>query len=100
MIGIAFQMPAWGIPLLLLANLALGAVLGALYFRNLWHSTQAFAGRGTAFAIVAAALARFVLLGAALVLVSREGALPLLCAMLGILAARFAVIRKVRVSGP
>ncbi len=78
------------------AHLAAGIGLGVLYFGSLWWSARLFAHAGrlrTTFALMAA---RFALLGGALALVSLEGALPLLMTALGILVARFAVMRRVR----
>jgi hypothetical protein len=45
-------------------------------------------------------LGRFVLLGGLLVLASLEGALPLLVMTLGVLAARFAVLRRLLGAAP
>ena len=77
-------------------HLAAGIGLGVLYFGSLWWNARLFARGGrlsTTFALMAG---RFALLGGALMVVSLEGAGPLLMTTLGILVARFAVMRRVQ----
>jgi F1F0 ATPase subunit 2 len=82
--------------LLLLAHVALGAALGWLYFRGLWWNVRRFVeGRHPALTI-ALGVARFLALGAVLLLTSLEGAMPLLATALGLLAARAVVLRRLR----
>jgi F1F0 ATPase subunit 2 len=88
-------LPAWSGLVGLAAYLAAGIVLGVLYFRSLWWNVRRFADGGRLFTTISLVIGRFVLLGAALVLVSREGALPLLMAALGVFLARYAVVRSV-----
>ena len=49
---------------------------------------------------IALMIGRFALLGGLLTLASLEGALPLLAMALGVLIARFAVMRRVREAAP
>jgi len=82
------------------AHLAAGIGLGVLYFGSLWWSARLFAHAGrlrTTFALMAG---RFALLGGALMLVSLEGAGPLLMTALGIFVARFGVMRWVGQAAP
>jgi len=76
------------------AGFGAGAVCGFLYFQGLWwQSLLLVDGRpGRALLLTAG---RLVLLGGALALAGRAGALPLLAMTLGILMARKAVMRRV-----
>ena len=78
------------------AHLAAGIVLGVLYFRSLWWTARRFTGGGLATTTIALMIGRFVLLGGLLTLASLEGASPLLVMTLGVLIARFMVMRRVR----
>ena len=83
-------------------HLAGGMGLGALYFGSLWWHARQFGqgelGRGGGIgALLAGSAARFALLGGALWAASLEGAMPLLATALGVLLARAAVMRRVRV---
>jgi F1F0 ATPase subunit 2 len=82
------------------AHLAAGIVLGVLYFRSLWWTACRFTGGGRATTTIALMIGRFVLLGGLLALASLEGALPLLVITLGVLIARFMVMRRVREVAP
>jgi F1F0 ATPase subunit 2 len=82
------------------AHLAAGVGLGALYFGGLWWSARLFARAGRMRTTLALMAGRFALLGGVLVLISLEGALPLLMTAFGILVARFAVMRRVRQAAP
>ncbi len=76
---------------------AAGAALGWLYFRALWWTLRLFTINHPRLAWVAlAGMARFAALGAALYLVSRQGALPLLAASLGLLAGRAVALRRLK----
>ncbi len=89
-------LPAWATPISLALHLAAGIGLGALYFGSVLWTALLFGTGGGARIVVASMAARFALLGCALLLVSFEGALPLLVTALGILVARTAVLRRVR----
>lgn len=78
------------------AHLAAGIGLGVLYFGSLWWNALLFARGGGLSATFALMGVRFALLGGALMLVSLEGAGPLLVTALGILVARVAVMRRVQ----
>jgi F1F0 ATPase subunit 2 len=80
----------------LVIHLAAGIVLGILYFRGLLWSVRRFFNGSSLVATMALMIGRFVLLGGLMTLASLEGALPLLVLTLGVLAARAAVIRRVR----
>jgi hypothetical protein len=81
--------------LLLAACFGAGLGLGWLYFQGLWWNVCQFAGGGRALTFLFLAIGRFLFLGAILLLVSLMGALPLLAATLGVLAARFITLRHV-----
>jgi F1F0 ATPase subunit 2 len=82
------------------AHLAGGFGLGLLYFRSLWWTVQRFTGRGNVVATIALMIGRFALIAGVLTLACLEGALPLLTTALGVLAARFAVMNRLRKALP
>jgi hypothetical protein len=76
--------------------LVLGILLGLAYFRAVRLSAERFVqGRRVALAITLT-LGRLLLLGGLLVLIVRQGALPLLAFALGFLVARALAMRRVR----
>jgi len=96
-------MPSDGLPAMLLglgADLAIGIVLGVLYFRTLWWNARRIVLGGRAITNVALMIGRIMLLGGLLILASLQGALPLLVMALGILIGRSVVMRRVRRSAP
>ena len=94
------DLPGWAVVLALAAHLVAGLGLGALHFGGLWWNVRLFARGGRASTTILLMIGRFILLGGVLVLASLEGALPLLLTALGILAARFVVLRSVREAAP
>jgi F1F0 ATPase subunit 2 len=94
------MLPAWSEPLGLAAHLGAGLALGILYFRSLWWSACRFTSRGSLVPTIALMIGRLVLIGGVLTLASLEGALPLLMTTLGVLIARFAVMRGIREVAP
>ncbi len=75
-------------------TLGFDLALGMAYFRSLRWTAERFAtGDGVKLAAGVVVL-RFVLLGGVLALVSRQGALPLLLAALGVFIARAIVLRQ------
>ena len=84
-----------GLALRVVAAFAAGALLGALHFGSLWWAVSLY-GSGAPLKAIAAQLLRFAILGAALFAIAMEGALPLIAAGLGLLAARAIVVRRVR----
>jgi F1F0 ATPase subunit 2 len=72
--------------------------MGALYFGSLWWNALMFEQAGRLRTLLATMAARFALLGGALIAVSLEGAMPLLATALGVLLARAAVLRRVRMT--
>ncbi len=86
--------------LVLALHLAGGGAIGALYFGSLWWNAQLFEQAGHLRTLLASMAARFALLGGVLVAVSLEGAMSLLATALGILLARAAVLRRVRMAIP
>jgi F1F0 ATPase subunit 2 len=72
----------------LVGHLAAGLLLGLIYFRGLWWNARLFAAGGRVATTIGLMLGRFVLLGGFLILVSLEGALPLLMTTLGVLVGR------------
>ncbi len=73
-----------------------GICLGLLYFGGLWWNAHLLAQPGRMRAAIAIMIARFAMLGGALALAACQGARPLLAMALGILIARFLVMRHVR----
>lgn len=94
------MLPVWAQAVSLTTNLGTGLGLGILYFRSLWWSACRFAGRGKLAATIALTIGRFVFIGSVLTLASLEGALPLLTMTLGVLIARFAVMKRVQEATP
>ena len=84
----------------LAAHGAAGFVLGILYFRGLWWNARLFGRGGHLPVSVALMIGRFALIGGLLTLASLEGALPLLAMTLGVLIARFRVMRTIRMAAP
>jgi F1F0 ATPase subunit 2 len=72
----------------------LGAGLGAAYFGALWLSVRQVISRPTLAALVPlASLVRLALLGACLVILSRQGSASLAAALLGFWLSRWIVLR-------
>jgi F1F0 ATPase subunit 2 len=92
--------PAWLTLLGLSAHLAAGMALGVLYFRSLWWSARLLVSGRRMAMVVSLTIGRFAVLGGLLLLASREGALPLLAVVLGLLIARSAVMRRVKRAAP
>ena len=72
---------------------ATGALVGIFHFLTLRTSVRMLATGSSLPSGLALHLARFAITAGALALIVRHGALPLLAATLGILAARTAVLR-------
>jgi F1F0 ATPase subunit 2 len=72
--------------------LAAGGLIGVLHFLTLRRSARMLAAGSSLPAALVFHLARFVVTVGALTVIARHGALPLLAATLGLLAARTAVI--------
>jgi hypothetical protein len=89
-------LPAWATALILAAHFAAGIALGIAYFTAVWWNARQFALGGGMVTTIALIVGRFVLLGGGLALTSLEGALPLLLTALGVVLARFAIMRRVR----
>jgi hypothetical protein len=78
--------------------LILGGIVGLGYFRAVRLSADLFARRRYTALAIALTLARLLLVGGLLVLVVREGALPLLAFALGFFGARVLATRRALVS--
>jgi F1F0 ATPase subunit 2 len=74
----------------------IGLVLGLAHFYGLRRDTQKYLARGVGLLAVALHIARIVATTAVLVFIARNGAVPLLTALMGFLAARFVVVAHVR----
>jgi len=84
----------------LVAWLVVGIAAGAAYFMSIWRSAGQFAdGRGIAMTL-ALAVTRLLLLGGLLMFASFRGAGPLLATALGVVIARFVVMRRLRGAAP
>jgi F1F0 ATPase subunit 2 len=74
--------------------LAVGALIGVFHFMTLRWNVQMFAGGGSLFLASLSQLVRFALVACLLAIIATQfGALQLLAATAGILAARTAVLR-------
>jgi F1F0 ATPase subunit 2 len=73
-----------------------GGATGYAYFASIWWSTRSFADGGRVTIIVVLSLVRLVALGGLLFLASLNGAGPLLAMALGVVLARFGVMRRHR----
>ncbi len=78
----------------LAAYFAGGILLGLIYFRGLWWNARLFTADGHARTAILLMVGRVALLGGLLTLASLEGAGPLLVMALGVLIARFIVMRR------
>jgi len=76
--------------------LAVGIAAGAAYFFIIWWSAGQFAGGGRITLTLALALIRLLVLGGLLMFASFRGAGPLLATALGVVIARFVVMRRLR----
>jgi hypothetical protein len=77
------------------AWLAMGGLIGTFHFLTLRRSARMLAMGSSLSAGLVLHLIRFPITASALIVIARYGALPLLAATLGILAARTAVLRLV-----
>ncbi|MEO6091720.1 MAG: ATP synthase subunit I [Novosphingobium sp.] len=84
--------------LLLSAWLFAGLAAGAAYFASIWWSARRFADGGRLTMTIALSLLRLAALGGLLALASLQGAGPLLAMALGVVLARFGVMRRMRES--
>jgi F1F0 ATPase subunit 2 len=73
--------------------LAAGAALGALYFILVYRTARLHAAAAPLTPIVALYLVRLGLAAAAFWLIAQQGAIPLLLALAGFIAARMVVLR-------
>ena len=76
--------------------LAVGIAAGAAYFFSIWWSADQFADGGRITTTLALALIRLLVLGGLLMFASFRGAGPLLATALGVVIARFVVMRRLR----
>ncbi len=89
---------SWPLPLLIAAHLALGAVLGFVYFRGVHQTAQRLVGNAAPLATAALIAARLLLMSAGLVLASLEGATALIATAAGLFIGRQIVMRALRES--
>ena len=71
-----------------------GAALGAAYFSTLRISARLFSEKAS-LAAAALTVARFAVLAICLTFVSRAGALPLLVTAMGLVVARWFIVRRI-----
>jgi F1F0 ATPase subunit 2 len=91
---IAFQLTSHDLALAV-GWLAAGMVIGAVHFLSLRWNVRMLTADRPLLPIVAIQLGRFATLAVVLALITQtSGALPLLAAALGILAARTVIVRK------
>jgi F1F0 ATPase subunit 2 len=77
----------------LMLGLAAGAILGASHLASLWWSVVLLRDGRPILGYLVQAL-RFIALAAALAVIARHGAAPLLAAAFGVLAARALLLRR------
>lgn len=77
-----------------------GIALGVAYFVGIWWSARRFAAGGRVTTTIALSLSRLAVLGGLLTLASFQGAGPLLAMALGVVLARFGVMRRLRDVAP
>jgi len=78
----------------LMIGFAAGAILGAAHLGSLWWSVVLLRNGRPILGVMTQAL-RFVVLAAALAIIARHGAAPLIAAATGVLAARTVLLRHV-----
>lgn len=76
----------------------LGLGLGLVHFHGLHHGTRAYLAGGVGLRTVAFHLVRLLVTGAAFVVIARHGAVPLLAAFAGFVAARRIATARARES--
>lgn len=87
-------LPAWLFAVIILGHLFLGAAIGTVHFSCIRRTAGAIAdGHGRLAAMLIAG--RLALTGGTLVLVSMEGATPLIATAAGVMAGRFVIMRRV-----
>ncbi len=99
LVGVALDQERMTISLFLAVTgyLALGLIVGGIYFTAMWWSAQLFAAGGRMPLALFLGMGRLALIVVVLVLVAtRGGALPLLATALGIVIARFVAMRRVK----
>ena len=74
----------------------IGMALGVAHFCGLRRDTRMYLVRGLCGGVVAAHAVRLLATAAAFLFIARSGAIPLLAALAGFLAARFAVVARMR----
>jgi len=79
----------------LIAVVVAGAGLGAAHFGSLWWSVVLIRGGRVGLGVAVQSL-RFIVLAAALVVIARLGAGPLIAAAAGLVAARALLLRRTR----
>ncbi len=90
--------PFWT-ALFAVAHVALGVMLGLVYFHSLWWNVRLLAS-GTPSRTAAGMAGRLALLACVLALISVEGAAALLATGAGLLVGRTIVLHSVRVATP
>ncbi|MCS0497040.1 hypothetical protein NVS89_18295 [Ancylobacter sp. MQZ15Z-1] len=93
MTDIATHLPTAQTALLVALGLAVGALLGLVYFATLRWNTGLYLGRSFALAL-GLQLFRFAVLGGAFYALARLGAGPLLAAAIGLLVTRRFYLRR------
>lgn len=76
-------------------GLIAGVLAGGVFYATLWWNVRAWAEGGSPVRVLVVQLARLAIVAAVLVAVARLGALPLLAALLGIIATRLVATRFV-----
>ncbi|MCF4167603.1 ATP synthase subunit I [Zavarzinia compransoris] len=82
--------------LVLVAALVGGVLAGVLYFKGLLWQVRRYSAGGRLPSLLGLMALRFLLLAGMLGAAAFAGALPLLVAVLGVMAGRFLVMRRVR----
>ena len=78
----------------LAASFVIGTVAGVAYFSTIWWSARRFAQGGHVTVTIALSFVRLATLGGLLALASFQGPGPLLALAMGVVVARFGVMRR------
>ena len=79
----------------IMSGIAIGAGIGATHYYLLWRNVEMLVSSQSLKRAMALQIIRLFLTGAALYLIARFGALPLVAAALGLVGARVVVVRRI-----
>lgn len=77
-------------------GIVVGFVLGVIHFASLKRVTALYLGKGPVWRAIGLQVLRLTVLTVALILMARQGAVPLFAAFVGLLLARTLVLRRAK----